>query len=143
MQKNDCNCICPHCGTKNFREVESWMDGMEDEKPQLCSNCQRALCENQSSGCLDSEKEANWNFNIGYFIIVLLLLGLLIYLNRTFEVLTFRENSGQFVYEILLILVISSALASGKILQNLKYLAIWTGIFMILMTGYSNKSGHP
>jgi aspartyl protease family protein len=54
-------------------------------------------------------------------------------------VLTFREDSGQLVYEILLILIVSSALASGKMLQNLKYLAIWAGIFMIMMTGYSYR----
>jgi aspartyl protease family protein len=88
---------------------------------------------------LDSETKANWNFNISYFIVVFLLLGLLIGLNRTFEVLTFKEDSGQLVYEILLILIVSSALASGKILQNLKYLAIWAGIFLILMTGYSYR----
>jgi hypothetical protein len=39
----------------------------------------------------------------------------MIYLNRSFDVLTFKEDSGQIVYEILLILIVSSALASGKI----------------------------
>jgi aspartyl protease family protein len=138
-RKNDNNLTCRLCGTENFRELESWMDCMEGEEPQHCSNCKKVLSESQSFGCLDSEKKANWNFNIGYFIIVLLLLGLLIFLNRTFEVLTFKEDSGQLVYEILLILIVSSALASGKILQNLKYLAIWAGIFLILMTGYSYR----
>jgi hypothetical protein len=79
-------------------------------------------------------------FNISFFIIVFLLSGLLIYLNRTFDVLTFKEDSGQIVYEILLILIVSSALAAGKIRQNLKYLAIWAGIFLVLMAGYSYRS---
>jgi hypothetical protein len=48
----------------------------------------------------------------------------MIYLNRSFDVLTFKEDSGQIVYEILLILIVRSALASGKIRQNFKYLAI-------------------
>jgi aspartyl protease family protein len=64
----------------------------------------------------------------------------LIYLNRTFDVLTFKEDSGQIVYEILLILIVSSALAAGKIRQNLKYLAIWAGIFLVLMAGYSYRN---
>jgi aspartyl protease family protein len=138
-ENNDNNCTCPHCGTENFRALEAWINGMEDGEPQLCSNCKKTLYENQSSGCLDSGKKSNWNFNISFFIIALLLLGLMIYLNRTFEVLTFKEHSGQIVYEILLILIVSSALASGKILQNLKHLAIWAGIFLVLMTGYSYR----
>jgi hypothetical protein len=48
----------------------------------------------------------------------------MIYLNRSFDVLTFKEDSGQIVYEILLILIVSSALASGKIRQDSKYLAM-------------------
>jgi clan AA aspartic protease (TIGR02281 family) len=64
----------------------------------------------------------------------------MIYLNRSFDVLTFKEDSGQKVYEILLILIVSSALASGKIGQDSKYLAIWAGIFLVLMadTGASH-----
>ena len=112
---------------------------MEDGEPLLCLNCKKALRDNQTAGCLGSGKKANWNFNISFFIIVFLLSGLLIYLNRTFDVLTFKEDSGQIVYEILLILIVSSTLASGKIRQNLKYLAIWAGIFLILMTGYSYR----
>ncbi|MGD8835635.1 MAG: TIGR02281 family clan AA aspartic protease [Desulfobacteraceae bacterium] len=137
--KNDYNCTCPHCGTENFRQLAFSMDGMEDEERQLCSNCKRALFEHQSSGFLSGGKKSYWNFNIGYFIIVLLLSGLMIYLNRTFNVLTFKEDSGQIVYEILAILIVSSAMASGKIFQNLKYLAIWAAIFIILMTGYSYR----
>jgi aspartyl protease family protein len=137
--KNDYNCTCPYCGTENMRELDSRIEGMEDEETQLCSNCKRALYENQFSGSLGGGKKAYWNFNLSYFIIVFLLLGLVIYLNRTFNVLTFKEDSGQIVYEIIIILIVSSAMASGKILQNLKYLAIWAGIFIILMTGYSYR----
>jgi hypothetical protein len=57
----------------------------------------------------------------------------MIYLNRSFDVLTFKEDSGQIVYEILLILIVSSALASGKIRQDSKYLAIWAGKLLVLM----------
>ena len=138
-RNNNNNCTCPHCGTEIVRASEAWINGMEDGEPLLCSNCEKALCDNQTSGCLGSGKKANWNFNISFFIIVFLLSGLLIYLNRTFDVLTFKEDSGQIVYEILLILIVSSALAAGKIRQNLKYLAIWAGIFLVLMAGYSYR----
>jgi aspartyl protease family protein len=37
------------------------------------------------------------------------------------------------------ILIVSSALASGKIRQNFKYLTIWIGIFVILIIGHSYR----
>jgi aspartyl protease family protein len=79
------------------------------------------------------------NFNIRFFVILLIFSGLLIYLNRTFGVLTLKEDSGQIIYEILLVLVVSSALASGRLRQNLKYLGIWAGIFIVLIMGYSYR----
>ncbi len=123
-QNNDNNCTCPHCGTDSLRVSEAWIKGMENGEPLLCPNCKKELGDNQTSGWLGSGKKDDSNFNISFFIIVFLLSGLLIYLNRTFDVLTFKEDSGQIVYEILLILIVSSALASGKIRQNLKYLAM-------------------
>ncbi len=65
--------------------------------------------------------------------------GLMVYLNRTFNVFSLKEDSGQIIYEILLILIVSSTLASGKIRQNFGYLAVWAGIFLILITGYSYR----
>lgn len=93
----------------------------------------------QSPSDLASGKGSNLKFNFPFFIIVFLLSLLMIYLNRTFGVFTFKENSGQLAYEIVLILIVSSAIASGKIRQNLKYLAIWIGIFIILLGGYSYR----
>ncbi len=138
-RNNHNSCICPHCGTDNFRAAEVRINKIEDGEPFLCSNCKKTLCDNQSSGCRGSGKKTDWNFNISFFVIVFLLSGLLIHLNRTFNVLTFKEDSGQIFYEILLILIVSSALASGKIRQNLKYLAVWAGIFIILISGYSYR----
>jgi len=127
-RNNHNSCICPHCGTDNFRAAEVWINKIEDGEPLLCSNCKKTLCDNQSSGCRGSGKKTDWNLS-----------GLLIHLNRTFNVLTFKEDSGQIFYEILLILIVSSVLASGKIRQNLKYLAVWAGIFIILISGYSYR----
>ena len=104
-RNNNNNCTCAHCGTDSLPASEAWINGMEDGEPLLCLNCKKALRDNQTSGWLGSGKKANSNFNISFFIIVFLLSGLLIYLNRTFDVLTFKEDSGQIVYEILLILI--------------------------------------
>jgi aspartyl protease family protein len=112
---------------------------MEGGEPLHCASCQKGVEDNPPAPSLGEGERADRNFNIGFFIIVLLLSALLIFLNRTFGVLTLKQDSAQIVYEILLILVVSSALASGKIRQNLKYLAIWIGIFAILMTGYSYR----
>jgi aspartyl protease family protein len=112
---------------------------MEDRGPFRCSSCKKTFDDNQASPGLYSENKASWNFNISFFIIVFILLALMFYLNRTFSVLTLKEDSGQIVYEILFILIVSSALAFGKIRQNLKYLAIWAGIFLIFITGYSYR----
>ena len=62
-------------------------------------------------------------------------------MNQTFEVisLSFSEDFGQIIYYILLLLMVSSAIVSGKLSQNIKYLAIWAGIFLVLMIGYSYR----
>ena len=73
------------------------------------------------------------------FIAIAFLSGLAIFLNQSFDVISLREDFGQIIYYILLILMLSSAIVSGKLSQNLKYLGIWAGIFLILMTGYSYR----
>ena len=123
-RNTDNNCTCPHCGTDSLCASEAWINGIQDGEPLLCSSCKKSLSDNQSSGGSGSGIKAKRSFNISFFVIVILLSGLMIYLNRTFDVLTFKEDSGQIVYEILLILIVSSTLASGKIRQNLKYLAM-------------------
>lgn len=137
--KDDNIRICPHCGIKNIRISEVWMSGMSERDPLICFNCKKPLYDNQNSAYPDSEKNSDRNFNINFFIITAFLLGLMIYLNRTFDVFSLKEDMGQIIYEILFILIISSATASGKIRQNLKYLAIWAGIFIIMMTVYSYR----
>lgn len=136
---NNNNRACPYCGTVNSHTPEAWLNIMEDGEPLQCSSCKKTLDDNQSSPHMVGKKNAHWKFNFSFFIIVFILLALMIYLNRTFSVLTFKKDSGQIVYEILLILVVSSALSSGKIRQNLKNLSIWICIFIIFLTGYSYR----
>ena len=84
------------------------------------------------------KKNSDRNF-ISFFIIFVILSALIIFLNRTFNVFTLKQDWLQVIHEIILILIVSSALASGKIRQNLKYLSIWVGIFLVLLTGYSYR----
>lgn len=137
--KNDNICVCPHCGAENNRVTEDWLSIMGDSETTICFDCKKVLDDNQSPGYSGREKKTARGFNIRFFSIVVLLSGLMIYLNHTFSVFTFKENSGQVVYEILLVLIVSSTLASGKIRQKLKHLAIWAGIFLILVTVYSYR----
>jgi len=138
-QKNTDTHICPHCGTENARIPEFWISSVGDEAPSVCSNCGKALFDDRKSGVSDGEKSGKPGFNMSFFIIAALLSGLLVYLNRTFDVLSLREDSGQVIYEILLVLIVSSSIASGKLWSNLRHLAIWAGIFLILIVGYSYR----
>lgn len=81
----------------------------------------------------------NRDFLVKFCIIGALLSGLLIYLNRAFDVLSIKEDSGRIVYGILMVLVISATLANGKIWPKIKYLAIWFVIFVFFMIGYSYR----
>jgi len=112
---------------------------MGDEETRVCSNCGNTLIDDQKPGVSDTEKTGKPGFNTSFFIVAALLSGLIVYLNRAFDVLSFREDTGQIVYEILLVLIVSSSIASGKIWSNLRHLAIWAGIFLILIVGYSYR----
>jgi aspartyl protease family protein len=133
------NNVCPHCGAVYSKPTDAWLDIMEGGESLRCSSCKKTFDNNQPPPRLVSEKKANWNFNISFFIIVLILSVIVIWLNRAFNILTLKEDWGEIVYEILIILVVSAALSSGKIRKNLKNLAIWIGIFIILIAGYSYR----
>jgi len=124
MYSNKKENICSQCGSENVKEP--WTNSMEnDEHSNLCSNCQK--------------KTGNGNYFTRFLIIAVLFSCFLVYLNKTFDALSFKEDSGQIIYEILLVLIISSALASGKMLQKFKYLAIWGLIFLVSMTVYTYR----
>jgi aspartyl protease family protein len=79
------------------------------------------------------------SYNKYIIIFIFLLSGLLIYLNLTFDVIHFNNNYAQILYSVLLLGFLISRIATGKVLQNLKHLAIWAGIFLVMMTGYSYR----
>ena len=74
-----------------------------------------------------------------FLLIVVSLSCLVYYLNMKFPTLDFRDNPWQILYGMLVIVFVSWILAGGKIGKNLKYLFIWTGMFLILITGYSYR----
>ena len=131
--------VCPHCGSENIQTAEAWMSLMNDSASGRCSNCKKIINFKHFSVSLGSKKKESRHFNLNFIIIFVLLLLLMIYLNRTFDILSFKKDSGQIIYEVLIILFISSSLAFGKIWQKFKYLTIWAGIFFILVIGYSYR----
>jgi aspartyl protease family protein len=116
--------FCAQCGAENIREP--WMKSMDnDGYINLCSNCQK--------------ETGNGNYFTRFLILAVLMSGLLMYLNKTFDALSFKDDPGQIIYEILLVLIISSGLASGKMWQKIKYLAVWGLIFLVSMTVYTYR----
>ncbi|MDH3974271.1 MAG: TIGR02281 family clan AA aspartic protease [Deltaproteobacteria bacterium] len=139
--KNNIIHVCPHCGVENIRavQVEDLMGRENEGGVALCSTCNKNLYPDRNPELSDRENEATGSFSLRFFIIAGLLMSLMIYLNRTFGTISFKEDSGQIIYEIIIILIVSSSLASGKVRQNFSYLAIWAGIFLIAMVGYSYR----
>lgn len=133
--------ICPHCGSKNNVTPETWMGIMNKSRSVCCHECSRRVDNVQGfiSPVQGDKTGNNQKFNITFFLVSALLLCLIIYLNRIFNIFSIEKDWGQLAYEIVLVLVVSSALASGKIRKNFKYLAIWGGIFIVFLTGYSYR----
>lgn len=125
VEKNEDRRICPHCRAEYTGAKE-------------CPNC---LNRNDSlSEYLSENKEAEGGSRgKGFLIIAALLFGLVFYLNRSFGGLSSGGDSGQLYYQIFLILIISSILASGQLRRKLKYFLAWGGIFLVLMAGYSYR----
>lgn len=136
-QENDNITMCPHCGFKITKPPEMWLSYLNEVETDICPNCQMALGDRQTNLSASNVKIENRKFKMRFWIITILLMSLLIFLNRTFDILSFKEDAGQIIYETLFILIISSAIAAGKMWKNIRYLVVWVGIFFILIIGYS------
>jgi aspartyl protease family protein len=137
--KKDSIWICPSCGHENNLGTDAGIDRVSNSESVLCNNCRRSYDYNKMFCSLDSEKTSGWTFKLRFLLSVVFLSILVTYLNRTFGIFNSKNNIEEIVYEILIVLVVSSTLASGRIWQKLKYLAIWAGIFLVLMIGYSYR----
>lgn len=138
--KNNITYVCSHCGEENIRaiQVKDLMGRDNNGESMLCPACNEKLNEG-SSNQSGRENKSDGSFSFRFFIIAALLISFMIYLNRTFGAISFKADSGQIIYEFLMILIVSSSIASGKIRQNLSHLAIWAGIFLLAMAGYSYR----
>ncbi|MBI5549886.1 MAG: TIGR02281 family clan AA aspartic protease [Desulfobacterales bacterium] len=132
--------ICPHCGAENRRPAESWLDCMDAQTPVTCAQCSQALDPSLGADTAGAAgAKTKWAYWRRFLVIALLLAGLMFFLNKHFGVFTSGENSGQAIYTLLLVGVISASLAAGKMRQQLRYLSIWGGIMLLAMVGYSYR----
>lgn len=127
---------CPHCGNENIKSVEAWIGVMKDSRSTRCPVCGKEVDGIKASISQEVKKNENRKFHIFFYLIFALLLCLILYLNSTFKILSMKTDWAHLVYVIAIILFISSAVASGKIRKNIKYLLIWAGIFILFFTGY-------
>lgn len=138
-EKQDNIPVCPHCGAENAQVTEIWLNSVNDRDKSLCSNCNNPLNANPENNNSDIQKTTKQNFPVKFLIIFAVLSGLMIFLNKTFDVINFKEDFGQIIYYVLFIVIASSTLASGKIWRNIKHLALWFAIISILLVGYSYR----
>jgi len=138
-ETGDNTAACPHCGTENSRTADLWMHSMGGQDPMRCTNCGQRIADVQDPAPGESKHNKESNFIVRFLAVAILLSGLMVVLNRAYGILNFRDNFTQIIYEFLFILFVSAILASGKIWPKLRYLAIWLGIFLILIAGYSYR----
>lgn len=74
-----------------------------------------------------------------FAVITCLMLITGFFLNRTFPVIHDANDYGRLIYGIIMIIFTGSALASGKFVQNMSYLGIWFGIFVVCLGVYSYR----
>lgn len=129
--------ICLHCGTENYQTAQAWMDMTDSE---VCRNCKKPLNMDDNSADSSDENRKSRTSLILFLLITILLLGMMFYLNRVFDIVTSKESFMEIVYEVLIILMISSSIAFGKTWQNFKYLMIWGIIFTACLVGYSYRT---
>jgi aspartyl protease family protein len=130
--------ICPHCGAENTPAAETRGDGRHHSGAERCVTCGRSLPSMETADPPHARPHGRFS-TLNFLLIAGVLIALMAYLNYHFGALTADGGFGRIVYEILIVLVISASLASGRIVGNLKYLAIWGLIFMVLMVGYSYR----
>ncbi len=87
----------------------------------------------------EEDQASGFPFFVKFPLIAGVLIGLVIFLNHSFHVLSLREDSGQILYEGIFIFIVSSTLASGNTWKKFKQLGLWAVILLIFMTGYSYR----
>ncbi len=120
-------------------EAARWLSqGSDPDPPRDAGNGPAGGSKTASSGAADPERNESHR-GLRFWITALALAGLVLLLHRTFPEVSVGENLGEIVYGVLLILVVSSAVAFGKTGRNLAYLAAWAAIFLAVLVGYSYR----
>ena len=138
-QKDDTASVCPHCGYERPRAAELWISGFGQTGPSVCAQCRKPLPDARRPGGSESRRTGGGWFLAKFLVLAALLAGLVICLNQAFGLLAFRRDSGQIAYALVIVVIVASALASGRLRKNFRHLLIWSGIFLVLMVGYSYR----
>lgn len=123
---------CPHC-RGNMPETENdWSRFQAGTGTGVCPYCQTSPPRGETGEASQGSHPA-----MKFGISLAILCGLVVWLNSFFDVLSFEDNPGQIIYELLFVVVISAYIASGRTATKLKGLLVWGVIFMVGMLGYT------
>lgn len=131
--------VCPHCGAENIRVAKIWQNYIGLQDAMRCNRCEKVMDDSQDQDLSATETQDQRHFLVRFLIAAAVLSGMCLFLNRTFDVLRAKDNLIQIIYEAILILLVSSILATWKTGRKFKFLTIWFGIFMIMIVGYSYR----
>ena len=125
---------CPHCGDAASNSASDWAPLLSKGEAGRCPHCSNAGLEDETERMLTGPPPI-----VVFGLSATVLCGLLFGLNTVFEVLNFRENPGQIVYELIFVMIVSAYLASGRTVAKLKGLLAWAGIFLVAMLVYAHR----
>ncbi len=125
---------CPHCGEGLQQNESDWAPLLSDGEAGRCPRCGDARPEDETGRTL-----AGLPPIVVFGLSATVLCGLMYGLNTIFEVLSFRDNPGQILYELVFVVFVSAYLAAGRTAAKLKGLLVWAGIFFVAMLVYAHR----
>ncbi len=125
---------CPQCGEDLLQSESDWAPFLSDGEAGQCPRCGDARPEDETGRTLTGLPPI-----VVFGLSAAVLCGLMYGLNTIFEVLSFRDNPGQIVYELVFVVFVSAYLASGRTAAKLKGLLAWAGIFLVAMLVYAHR----
>ncbi len=125
---------CPHCDDVVTNSESDWAPFLSDGEAGQCPHCGNPRPVEETERTLTGLAPI-----VVFGLSATVLCGLLFGLNTVFEVLSFRDNPGQIVYELIFVGIVSAYLASGRTAAKLKGLLAWAGIFLVVMLVYAHR----
>ena len=126
---------CPNCHKAPPNRENDWALYMPDGEAGRCPHCDRSFSESRTGRTLAGGVPPILVFGISMAV----LCGLMVWLNTIFDVLSFKEDPGQIVYELIFVGFVSAYIASGRTAAKLKALAAWAAIFLMAMLVYAYR----